>query len=289
MGIFSSKKKTTTEVTNKKVTLSKIVKFTYLQTLAVDGSLTTAGELGGETAARESIEEAGSERLSELSKVVTNPAGSAATDILGGALFGGAPLPGLGDLTQSLFGKKVTQESKVDVKESGWTLTKTWNQPQFDMVKYAIGIKDLNIAQFTYEETSEVISIPWRSPKEVIKVLVTVDHFIPSIFPPGNYIKYYVKPNIEDAEWVQINPLGQPSVFQEDGSIVPRIINFNTEQPISSRLEESYVTTKSPVKEVIFRAVLSRPTSLEGTTASSDGYSPVLRSYRLLMTPRNGL
>lgn len=288
MGFLKGKKKTSVVVETKKMTLSKIVKFTYLQSLAVDGSLTTAGEVGGESESLEYEDPTGAESSASantVSKMLSKDRGTKRVPNLLRIILG----PTTSAAIQSLFGKKVKSNTKVDVKESGWTLTKTWNQPQFDIIKYAVGIKDLNITQFTYEETSEVVSIPWRSPKEVIKVLVTVDHFIPSVFPTGHYIKYYVKPNLENAGWVQINPLGQPSVFQEDGSIVPRIINFNTEQPLSSRLEESYITTETPVKEVRFRAVLSRPTSLEGTTASADGYTPILRSYRLLMTPKNGL
>lgn len=119
-------------------------------------------------------------------------------------------------------------------------------------------------------------------------MILTVDQFIPSTFPPGTYIKYYIKPNIEDIDFIQINPLGLTSIFKEDGTIVPRIINFNTEKPLSSRLEDTYFYTDTPVKEIVLKAVLTRPESLEGSS-DVDGYSPVLRSYRLLMYPKNGL
>lgn len=287
MGFFSSKKRTTVEVEEKNLTLSKIVKFTYLQSLAIDGGLTSARDIAGETEAKQAedidakeIKDSAAKFIDRYSEVIP-------------VLFGAEYIPGLGTLHegvfQSLFGKKTTVDVKVDYKETGWTLTKVWNQPQFDVIRYAIGIRDLNVAQFTYEETSEIISTPWKSPKEISKVVLNADQFIPGVFPPGNYIDYYIKPNTEDSDWIRINPLGFPSVFKEDGSIVPRIINFNVEQPISSRLEDSYITTERPVTEVVFRAVLKRPTDLEGTTASADGYSPILRSYRLLMTPRNGL
>lgn len=284
MGLFKGKKKTTVEVEEKKLILSKIVKFTYLQSLAIDGGLTTAKSVAGETEAKEETDVSLSTKKDPVEKFINNVRDSSVIN----HLFNYIPNV-KSNIARALFGKKTTVESKVDYKETGWSLTKVWNQPQFDIIRYAIGIRDITVAQFTYEETSELVSTPWRSPKEIIKLSMTVDQFIPSIFPPGNYIDYYVKPNIEEADWVKINPIGLPSVFNDDGSIVPRILNFNTEQPISSRLEEGYVTTSEPVKEVIFRAVLKRPSDLEGTDASADGYSPILKSYRLIMTPNNGL
>lgn len=264
------------------MTLSKICKFSYLQTLAIDGGLTSAREIAGETPSSQTSSENQSVNKSLQDKFIDK-----STDLFS-SIFSDMPNLG-GNLAKSLFGKKITTDTKVDVKESGWTLTKLWNQPQFDVIRYAIGLKELTVAQFTYETTSEFVSKPWRSPKEIIKVTTVVDQFIPSLFPPGNYITYHVKPNIQEADWIQINPLGLPSVFKEDGSIVPRIINFNTERPLSSRLEDAYITTTEPVKEVIFKATLTRPEQLEGTTASADGYSPILRSYRLLMYPVLGL
>jgi len=286
MSFGKKKRRTTVDKVNKKITLSKIVKLSYLQTLAVDGGLSTVNELAGETEATEENLSNQEITKSKLSKFLDNGANNDIANLL--FLVTDLP-PGLGDLARSLFGKKTTVDVKMNIKDSGWTLTKTWNQPQFDIIRYAIGIKELTVAQFRYQEVSEFISTAWKSPKEITKVFTTVDQFIPNVFPPGNYIKYYVKPNIEGTDWIQINPLGLPSVFNNDGTIVPRIINFNTEKPLSSRLEENYIFTDSPVKEVVFRAVLSRPDTIEGSTASADGYSPILRSYRISMVPKNGL
>jgi len=284
MGLFRKKRKTTVENINKKLTLSKIVKFSYLQTLAIDGGLTSAKDIAGETE--------GSQETTQnqnINKSLVDKFHDKAGDIMNSIFLVSDLPPGIGDLARSLFGKKITTDVKMDIKESGWTLTKVWNQPQFDIVRYAIGIKDLNISQFTYEEVSEIVSTPWISPKEIVKVVLNVDQFIPNIFPAGNYITYYVKANIADSEWIQINPIGLPSVFKEDGSIVPRIINFNTERPLTSRLEDGYFITSAPVKEIVFRAVLTRPSSLDETTADASGYSPVLKSYRILMTPKESL
>jgi hypothetical protein len=275
MGLFSKKKKTTVENIHKKVTLSKIVKLSYLQTLAINGGLDTVGNVAGETEAKSSTED--------------QPGSTKSGGFLSYFDKGLFALTGLPSIVNSLFGKKVSTSTKIDTKESGWTVSKTWLQPQFDIIRYAIGIKELTVAQFTYKETSEFISVPWSSPKEITKASVVVDQFIPPIFPAGTYIKYYIRPNVSTSDWIQINPLGLSSVFNEDGIVVPRIINFNTEKPISASFEDAYIVTPEPVKDLIFRAVMSRPAALENTTASPVGYTPILRSYRLLMYPKDGL
>ena len=284
MGLFGGKKRTTVEKTHTRTTLSKIVKFSYLQTLAIDGGIGSASEVAGETSSSQTEDLTNSTKKDAVNKLAELGGGIGGAAI--SALFAGDPF--IGAISKSLFGKSVSKDTKVDIKESGWNITKTWNQPQFDIIRYAIGIKELSVSRFTYEPVSEFISIPWSSPKEITKVVLTVDQFIPSIFPPGTYIKYYIKPNIQDIDFIQINPLGLTSIFKEDGTIVPRIINFNTEKPLSSRLEDTYFYTDTPVKEVVLKAVFTRPDSLEDSS-DVDGYSPVLRSYRILMYPKNGL
>ena len=252
-----------------------------MQTLAVNGGLSSAKDIAGETK--------GGTQTFDDKQIKEGAANKYANQAnIGAALFTDLP-PGAGDAAKSLFGKKTTTDTSITVKESGWNVVKVWNQPQFDIIRYAIGIRELSIDQFSYETVSEIVSIPWVSPKEIIKVSLVSDQYIPAIFPPGTYILYYVKPNIEDTDWMQINPLGSPSIFKEDGTIVPRIINFNIEKPLSSRLEENYISTPEQVKEVVFRAVLTRPETIEGGAFDPAGYSPILKSYRLLLVPRNGL
>lgn len=257
---FKRGKKISTSTTETSSVQTKIVKFSYIETLAIDGGLSSAKDLSGETE-------------STSSSVTVKPDGTIdtrkKTTVLGGAV------KALGTTTTTAL--------------SGWTFVKSWKQPQFDIIRYVIGIKELSVVQFKYEQVSEIVSKPWTSPKEISKVVLYVDQYIPKEFPASNnYIEYYVKPDIEDTNWVRINGLGLPTVFNPDNSIVPRIISFNTEKPINSNLEESYIATEEPVKSIRFKAVLRRPDTTEsGLEAVS--LTPILKSYKLLMTPKNGL
>ncbi len=276
MGLFS-KKKTSTTTTVEQATATKVVKLTYIQSVLVNGGAVGESQFAGVTSASttdlNSANKEDRDTLQKIGDTLKNPLS---------ALIG-LGTPYLGGVISSLFGKKVSTQVNVNVKESGWSVVKSWAQPEFDVIRYAIGIKDLSVSQYVYDTTSEMVSKPWSSPKEISKVNLLVDQFIPPSFPTGSFIEYYVKPDFEDADWIRINPMELPSVYDSSGAIVPRIISFNTERPISANLENAYITTPKPVKAVRLRVVLRRPSN------SLDSYTPVLRSYRLLLTPRGGL
>jgi len=276
MGILG-KKKTTTQVIVDKLTGTKIVKLTYRESLILRGNLNTVGDLSGVTQSQVSEVNSSTETKNSVdvfSDKAKNP-------ILTWKTLGMSSL--LGAIGQGLFGRKKSTDINIKTKESGWTVVKTWAQAQFDVIRYAIGIKDLAISQFLYEPVSEIVSTPWYSPKEITKVYMIADQFIPSEFPSGTFVEYYIKPDIQDFKWIRINPMELPSQYTPEGTVVPRIISFNSERPVSARLEESYVTTNNPVTAIRVRIVLKRPSTL------SDSYTPIINSYRLIMTPRGGL
>lgn len=279
MGLFKKKKKTTEENFKETIVEHKIVKLTYLQTLAVTGGITNTNELAGETEAVDETIKNG-ETSNKLPKFFDDPLTRLRKKfdpLLSGTLNG-------------LFGKKVSREVTQTVKDSGWKIVKSWLQPEFDKIRYAIGIRELTFAQFRYEKVSEIVSQPWSSPKDITKVTLIVDEFIPPQFDPGPaYIEYYIKPELENQEWVRINPIGARTVYNDKGTIVPRIINFNTEKPVNSRIEDAYITTKEQVKSIRFRAVLMRPDTVVDSDTSADSYTPILKSYRLALFPRGGL
>lgn len=284
---FKKRTKTTVNTDVVKETQNEIVKLTYLQSLAVSGGLADVSSLAGTTSASQTEFDSGSSTNRNWAERFVKDLGKSPVKKIAGLSGGLSGLLGLAEIkgiVGGLFGKKVTTSVKGNVKDSGWQLVKTWNQPQFDIIRYAIGIKELVVSQFTYVPVSEIVSKSWTSPKEIQKVTLIVDQFIPPQFPPGtDYIKYYVKPDTDDAEWTRINPIDLPTQYDDSGHVIPRVITFNAERPISARLEDAYVKTTAPVKSIRFKAILSRPTDTD------ESYSPVLKSYRMLLTPLNGL
>ena len=247
---MGSKKKTS--VTNTYTTHTNVVKLSYLQTLAINDGLASAQDLQTEAYKSGPITVA-----SNKSKKFDPWR---------------YPVTGLGKKKSSTV--KNTVIGGVHVKD-------TWLQPYYDRVRYAIGIKELNVSRYIFSKTSEFKSVPFKSPKEIVKVSLITDEYIPSQFDSTQtWIKYYVKVEGEE-DWVRLQPLNSPTSFNEVGEIIPKIINFNLPKPTTAKLEDKFNYTEAPVKQMRFRAVLSRPDG-----ENLDSITPMLKSYRLMMIPR---
>lgn len=154
--------------------------------------------------------------------------------------------------------------------------------PYFDVIRYSIGIKEINVAKYKFAEQSEFVSIPFISPKEIIKVHISVDEYIPSQFDQTQqWIKYYIKSEGSN-DWIEISALNAPTRFDSSGEIIPKIINFNIPKPSVIASENKYNYTESPIKQLRFRAVISRPIG-----GDNESITPLLKSYRIIMTPRD--
>lgn len=253
-GLFKSKK--STKVTKETTISTKILKLSYLQTLAVHRGL---------------IDTSTSE--TESSSGILSSSQSKKIDWISTILAGG-----LGGLFG--FGTKKSVESSF--KSTGFKLKDQWLQPYFDHVRYTIGIKELTIAKYRFAESSEIISVPFGSPKEIVKASVTVDDYIPSEFDQGTpWIKYYVKPE-GDTQWIEITPINKPTRFDETGEIIPKILNFNLPKPSVVGTEDKYNYTESPIFQMRFKALITRPVG-----GDNDSITPLLKSYRIMMIPRN--
>jgi hypothetical protein len=268
MGMFRNSSSTDYATEVKEKTLQKIVKLSYIQSLSVSAGSIDPSSL---------VTTKGSSKTVNLGTASEKDRSTVGAVV--GGVYGGLVGAGAGGV---LGGKKVDTSVSATIDETGWSLVKTWLQPEFDIIRYALGIRELAVSQFTYFNVSEMVSKPWLSPKEISKVTLLVDQFIPKSFPPGIYLEYYIKPDTKDSDWIRINSLGTPSQFLPDGNIVPRIITFNADRPSLARIEDSYITTLEPVKSIRFKVIIKRP-------EDKPSYTPILRSYRLNFSIRNGL
>lgn len=242
------KKKKKTTVKTVVTTSNTLIKMSYLQTLAIASDLANVEELETE---------------------------SSTTNLGSSSKKKDTSLLGLG-----LSSKKTSVSAKLD--SSGQKIKDEWLQPEFDRIRYAIGIRELTAAAYTFAPKSEFVSVAYGSPKEVIKVHIIVDQYIPPQFDQNQtWIEYYIKPE-GTTEWIRVQPLNGPTKFDINGEIIPKIINFNIPKPTTAQLEDKYQTTNEPVNQFRFKAVFTRP---EG--GNNDSITPLLKSYRMIMTPRD--
>jgi len=231
--------------------VTRLVRLSYLQTVAVTDDSTALGKLAGTTEGR------------STSSFASDP---------------GSP----GFLG---IGSEGPSSSSTSFTDSGWSISRTWLETMWDRVRWAIGIKEIGIFSYSYAETSEFVSVPFLVPTTVAKVALKVDELVPTAFPnTQRWIQYFVSGD-DGQNWYQINPLDQPSLFNgNDFRPVPRIINFNPDFAKEDDDENKFVRTTNPVKSVRFKAVFLRPGG-----NSNNLLSPILKSYRMLIYPSGGL
>lgn len=231
--------------------LSREIKFSYLQSLQIQEDTSALPELAGTTEG--------------ISFTATRTSGGR-SGFLG-------------------IGAKGASSTSVSVDDSGWMISRQWQETYWDKIRYAIGIRDVGAFSYRYAPASEIVSVPFRSPKELLKIEMRVDEFIPSILAnTRRWIEYYV--SIDNGKtWLQMNPLDQPTLFLEDGTIVPRTITLNLDDGGPQGDDVQTLRTEEPIFNVRFRAVLYTDLTLP----QGDRYSPILKGYRLLMLPRGGL
>ena len=245
------KKKSKTNVSEDVTVETKIVKLSYLQTIAVAQSIGDISDI--ET------------------KASSGPVGlDVNTSKKGGFL----------NLSNTLFGKRKINIS-VEQESTGEKIIDNWMHPYFDKIRYAIGIKEITASAYTFAEASEFVSTPFGSPKDIIKVYCITDEYIPPDFDQSiSWVSYYIKPEGE-ADWIRLNSFAAPTKFDDNGSIIPKIINFNIPKAPNAPLEDKFQFTDSPVRQIRFKAVLNRPSD-----STNQSTTPLLKSYRLVLTPK---
>jgi len=170
------------------------------------------------------------------------------------------------------------------VADSGWGIHQEWDEVKWDKARYAVGLRELAVFQFEYQETSEIVSIPFHTPKPISTVVLEVDERIPESFPgpKRQWLRYYFSLN-DGQTWYPIEPL-RSRLVPEGAERIPTTYRVNSGVPKEQRDPRvgyiSFDGTQSPT--VRFKAALSRP-------AGSPSETPLLQSYRLVLTPRDPL
>jgi len=236
--------------------LSRIVRLTYLQTLQIATDQRSAGEIAGET---DSSGSSGNTSQGEKPPEWWDPLG----------LFGPSSR---------------SKQWSYSLEDSGWSVTRSWLETFWDKIRYAIGIREIAAYNFRFAPSSELVSIPFSSPKEIIKIQLQVEEQIPQVLGvERRWIEYYV--TVDDGEnWLRINPLDHPTLY-ENGRVVPRTYDINIDVGGPTNEDVKSIQSDAPVKRVRFRAVFFTDT----TILNGDRYTPVLKRYRMKLYPRGGL
>jgi len=170
-------------------------------------------------------------------------------------------------------------------QDTGWVLTDEYEEVDWSKVVYRVGVREVGLNSFQFAPVSSRVSVPIQSPKPIWKVTLKTQELVPNGFDPRRgWIWYHVSAD-DGKTWHRINPLDKPTRFNDDGTVVPRVITINSEVA-STDPEELNLVSAEPVKRLRLKYTLfADPDVVDG----QDGVSPVIKSVQLLMYPRGGL
>lgn len=140
-----------------------------------------------------------------------------------------------------------------------------------DRLRYAIGLRDIEIQALTYKSEGEIVSRPYQSSDEIRKIILQSNQN-PSEISDLAEIRYYISPD-NGSSWHELSPenfsdgqyrVVQPNSTQSGVSVkrIPEILEFNGSS-------EQSISTVVPVNTIRFKALLRREDTAfeEGTFA----------------------
>lgn len=168
--------------------------------------------------------------------------------------------------------------------------------------RYAIGLRDINVMSYQFQEKSELVStrfsiVPSGQTSDtgttIIKeIMLYANEKIPQsylsqIATSNDWIQYYI--SIDDVNWHRISPQHHQPVTAtvqwdetKQTGFPPKIYEINgnmTDLESSFQLYKGYLTSDKPVKAVRLKVVMSRPTDKD--LADSVSTTPILEDYAL--------
>lgn len=123
--------------------------------------------------------------------------------------------------------------------------------PAGERLRYAIGIRDIDIRGFKYLPEGEIISRPFETVDEIRKVSVEANQN-PAEFSELAVVKYFVSPD-DGASWHEIQPRNFPGI--SGVTTVPEVLTFNGPEATS-------IVTAAPVRSIRVKLQLKREDDL---------------------------
>lgn len=149
--------------------------------------------------------------------------------------------------------------------------------------RYFIGIESVHVYLCTFDITKTYISNTYSTTQQISAISLNSNEFVPSTFPTGIYIKYYI--SIDNGlSWLPILPIDQSYVsYTKDiatnyNNLKPYsmyYINSDTPVPLRNSLC-GYIDTLYDVNSVIIKIVLTRPSDI-----NNNQMSPIITDYTL--------
>lgn len=169
-----------------------------------------------------------------------------------------------GTYLRSLDGERVEYVKEIQATREGW--------------RYSIGLRDINIMQFEFNDKSEFVSKRYELPRNIKKLNLYAKEIIPESYLDvvtrnNDWIKYEV--SFDDINWYRISAMHHEPL---NDNFPPKIIEVNTSMVDLNhafQVHKSLINIEDP-KHLRFRVSMRRPTA--------DGYeatTPILEEVAI--------
>lgn len=144
-----------------------------------------------------------------------------------------------------------------------------------DAYRYSIGIKDINLAYYNFQDEGEYISEVFKTKDPITSVMLEVNDFIPSDIGEAKGIQYFVNFN-EGEQWYPIVPVSR----SYQGICQYEINNGNLDRylrPSKKNQSQGMLTMFETIDRVQLKIVLTK-------TEDAEIQTPMVYDYRLKIT-----
>lgn len=152
-----------------------------------------------------------------------------------------------GEHIRYLNGESVQYTKEIQATKEGW--------------RYSIGLRDINIMQFSFKDKSEFVSKRYELPRNIRKLNLYTKEIIPESYldivsKNNDWIKYEV--TFDDVNWHRISPMHHEPLSD---NFPPKIIELNTSLvDLNSAFQvHKKLIDSSEVKNLRFRVSMQRP------------------------------
>lgn len=172
-------------------------------------------------------------------------------------------LPGIGN---------VFSGGGTSVEKGAWQTSDVRTKIKENSVRYAVGIRELELLTANYAQASVYQSKPFRVAAPIRQISLMADNELPELGEDSS-IRYSVSVDGGNT-WARIAPNNEPPKY-EAGARIPTVVQVNSATPDDAKDNNfGYLETENPSNEVRVRIELARPSNNQGTT-------PVIKRYAL--------
>lgn len=159
----------------------------------------------------------------------------------------------------------------------------------FPAMRRVIGIRDINIMSYQFEERSELVTQKFTLDKPIKEVMLYANEKIPESFlqdltKANDWIQYFF--SLDDVSWYEISPTHRSPVGGKKFS--PKIFEINTSNVNlvdSFQLQKGYIKTEKETHSIRMKITLKRPSNIFNAAS----FTPILEDYSLRLIFEEGV